>query len=54
MATSGRPLPHEIRREILRLLQDRISLRNVARRYGVCVATVHKLKKKGQEETTQS
>ena len=45
MAISGRPLPGDIRKEIVRLLRFGMSMRKIARHCGVCVATVDKLKK---------
>ena len=45
MATSGRPVPREIREEIFRLLQLKVSRRKVARHCGVSATTVQKLAK---------
>lgn len=51
MATSGRPLPIDVRNSIVRLLRERISLRKIARHCGVCVATVYKVKRRYEAST---
>ena len=50
MATSGRPLPSEVRVEVIRLLQLRLSQRKVARECRVSLTTVRKLKKQHQQQ----
>ena len=50
MATSGRPLPYEIRAEVLRLLRLSFSQRSIARECGVSLTTVRKLVKEWRRE----